>query len=225
LAGALVLLFVTKPGVLHALGIGSDAGNGTAVGWCVPSGLPEPAKVDFEQVRGLRASLGGVIVHAAGGRLAEGIALPSDMWSDDAPQAPSAVVPEHGLWPAGYEIRWRTRRYIVAADVLLFAEAHTAHDFFEAAAGTNCHREASESLASAPPQARNLTWTNPDGFEQNDVFLLRGLRVYRVADVLDEQAIPLSLQGEAEVIDATACRLPAAGCPASVRAGRAQAHG
>jgi hypothetical protein len=225
LAGALALLVGTKAGVLNALGIGTDSAGTGSSAWCIPSGSHEPARVDLEQVGALRKSLGGVLRHPAGGRLAEGVVSPDDVWSDDAPQSPSSMVAPGGLWPAGYEIRWLTRRYTVVADVFVFTTERAARKFFEEAAGTSCHREGSESPASTPPGGRNLTWTNPDGVEQSDVFFMRGRWVYRMSDVLDTNAIPLSPQGEAEVLDARACRMPDAECPAAAKDGAVQAQG
>jgi hypothetical protein len=141
------------------------------------------------------------------------------MWSDDSPLQPRSARSADGPWPAGYELRWWTRNYDVVADVLVFSAARQAREFFEDAASTDCHRAGRQRPARWPPLARNLAWVNPDDAKEDDVFLLRGRRVYRVAAVRLEGAPAMTAQAEqrvgADVVDALACALPRAGCTAS----------
>ncbi len=141
---------------------------------------------------------------------------PEDMWSDDLPLRLSSSRLADGLWPAGYEMRWWTRDYDVGADALMFPGVRQAREFFEEAASADCHRAGTQQPALLPPQARNLAWVNPDGAKEDDVFLLRGRRVYRVVAVRLQGAPAMAAQAERQVgvefVDTLACSLPGAGC-------------
>jgi hypothetical protein len=100
------------------------------------------------------------------------------------PGAARLTLGGRALAGGGYEVRWWTRDYDLVTDVLVFATAHQARELFEEAASTDCHRSGLQQSTLFPPGARNLAWVNPDGAKQDDVFLLRGLRVYRVTAVL-----------------------------------------
>ena len=111
---------------------------------------------------------------------------------------------------------WAPNGDDVVADVFLFAGNHDAAAFFSRAASVRCHRAATARAAARPPRARNLIWTNPDGPTQQDLFLLRGPLVYRIAAVRSGRGHghPPSVEREIAVssIDALACELPDAGC-------------
>ena len=102
-------------------------------------------------------------------------------WSDEEP-APPATLPA-ARRPAGYEMRWwAPNGDDVVADVLVFASDAQARRYLLLASSAHCREQASHGLAAHPPLARNLSWLNPDGALQADVFFARGSRVYRVAD-------------------------------------------
>jgi hypothetical protein len=167
----------------------------------------------------LRASVLAVMAPLARSRYAFGSVSPEDAWSDELPQAlssPSAG----GSWPASYEMRsWVTDPQLapqhddIVADVFQFADREHARQFFAGASVARCHRKGTSPHASQPPQARDLVWINPDGVTQEDVFLLRGRRVYRVSNVRPP-AHPSSHQQQtgARRVDALACGLPDAQC-------------
>ena len=187
LAVLLVCLAVAATGLLASRTRASSApGEGPAqanVG-CSLGPLPPLAKVDFQQLVDLRAGLLGVMAEVGGRRYVGGTVTPDDMWSDDPPQPLSSLRSSDGRWPGGYEIRqWAPTGDDTAADVLLFTSASQAGMFFDEAASARCHRAAEVMSAPSPPAARNLVWVNPDGPTEEDVFVLRGRRLYRVVDV------------------------------------------
>jgi hypothetical protein len=175
--------------------------------------------VGRDELLELCAGLLAVFTFSGGRGYTGGVVTPEDMWSDDSPLQPRSARSADGLWPAGYELRWWTRDYDVVADVLVFPAARQAREFFEDAASTDCHRAGRQRSARWSPLARNLAWVNPDDAKEDDVFLLRGRRVYRVAAVRLEGAPAMTAQAEqrvgADVVDALACALPRAGCTAS----------
>jgi hypothetical protein len=206
--------------VLDALGLGGGGSTEKAVSWCIPRSLPTAAIVGPGELLDLRAGVSAVTPED-GRRYASGVALPEDMWSDGGPTTLNASRMAGGRWPAGYELRWWTRDYDTVADVVMFSNARQAGEFFQEAAGTRCRRAGRSYSTVFAPQARDLTWTNPDSVKQSDTFLLRGRRVYRIAAVSLVDATPVGQRADLAFTEALACRLPGAGCgKASTVAGR-----
>jgi hypothetical protein len=220
LGATVALLLGTRTNLLGAVGIGggSRIAEGAST-WCAPHGLSAPADADLEELVALRAALLRVFTLYGGRWYAGGIVTPEDMWSDDPPLRLRASRLADGRWPAGYEMRWWTLDYDVAADVLVFGGSRQAHEFFQVAASTECHHDGVLLPALSPPGARNLAWVNPDRARQSDVFLLRGSRVYRIVVVRLQGAPAETAQAErragARLLDALACVLPDAQCGAS----------
>jgi uncharacterized RDD family membrane protein YckC len=187
----------------------------SAESWCVPRSLPAVEQIDLQGLRALRRSLLGVVYRVGTPRYAWGTIGPENMWSDNSPQRLVASGSARGLFSAGYETRqWAANRDDIATDVLQFASPRTARQFFLQAASVNCHRHGVQTLVRSPARALNLTWLNPDGFWQHDVFLLRGQRVYRVVDVRGEATHSRRLEEQAgrAIVNALVCGLPQAGC-------------
>jgi hypothetical protein len=166
----------------------------------------------------LRLSVLALMKPLARSRYAWGIVQASDAWTDDLPESLRASARD-GLWPASFEMRsWTTDPQLapalddVSADALQFADPAQAREFFGQATSPHCHRDGSESPTAEPPQARNLTWINPDNAAQEDVFLLRGDRVYRVSNVRPAGA---DKQVGVARVNALACALAQAKCRAS----------
>ncbi len=184
--------------------------------WCAPRGLPTLATADRHELVRLRDGLLRLFEGTGGSGYTGGVVSPEDMWSDNSPLGASASRLAGGKWPTGYEVRWWTRRYDLVADVLVFGTSHRALAFFKRAASTDCHRDGVQQRAPWPPQARNLAWLNPDDAKQNDAFLLRGRRVYRVAAVRLNDAPKETAQAQRRVgtklVDLLACILPGADC-------------
>ncbi|HET8814525.1 MAG TPA: hypothetical protein VFM51_06180 [Solirubrobacterales bacterium] len=112
----------------------------------------------------------------------EGTVGPLSAWTDSEPVKLTANPDEEV--EAGYEMRWWVPSgHDVLADVLVFADAGSAHDFVTRAASVRCRQEATAQPAPFPHGGRNLEWRNPLGWMQQDLFLARGPRVYRLTVV------------------------------------------
>jgi hypothetical protein len=211
LAATVVALLGTNT---SAFSTGGGSSGGARPG-CIPATVPALASVRLDGIKELRADLLRVMT-PIGPRYEWGTVSPASAWSDNSPQK----LPQSGLttnrWPGSYEMRaWARDRDDVVADVFLFADAHQARRFFDRAASVQCHRDGKAQPASQPPQARNLIWVNPEGFTQEDVFVLQGPRVYRIAEVRPERpSVPPSVEQRAglSAVDALACSLSGAGC-------------
>ncbi len=217
LVAAIVSLLGTRTSLLDNIGVGgSGSAQGASPSWCAPRGLPTLASTDRRELLQLRDGLLRVFAVTGGSGYNGGVVSPEDMWSDNSPSGASASRLAQGKWPAGYEVRWWTRYYDLVADVLVFGTPHQALAFFKQAAGADCHRNGAQQRAPWPPQALNLAWVNPDRAKQNDVFLLRGRHVYRVAAVrLDDapkETARLQRRTGAKLTDLLACVLPGADC-------------
>jgi hypothetical protein len=219
LGAAIVVLLGMRTSLQGAVGIGGGGSVEGASTWCAPRGLPAPASADLSELLELRAGLLKVFTFSGGRGYSGGVVTPEDMWSDDSPLGSRSSRSADGLWPAGYEVRWWTRDYDLVADVLVLRTARQAGKLFAEAASADCHRAGAQRPARLPPQGRNLAWVNPDQARQNDVFLLRGRRLYRIAAVRLDSAPAETARAErragAELADTLACILPGAGCMAS----------
>jgi hypothetical protein len=145
----------------------------------------------------------------------QGVVASVVAWSDGEPGMHEAL-PPGPVDPAGYEMRWwMPNGDDVAADVMVFASTNDAHIFFIRASSPRCRVAGSALATFFPPGGQNLAWRNPDGFAQEDLFLLRGRRVYRVVVVKAGTGASAS-RGERiaafSLIDALACALPRAAC-------------
>jgi len=194
----------------------SANGESQTAHWCVPSRLPELATVDLDHLARLRAALLPVMEPIGRRRYAWGTIGPENMWSDNAPQKIASAQAGAGRWLAGFEMRtWAPGGDDIAASVLEFTTPEEAGGFFEQATGTRCHQAGKATTALSPPQARNLVWINPDGPTEEDVFLRRGPRVYRLADVRGRSKVDSALSEERaglSIVDRMACSIPDAGC-------------
>ena len=199
-----------------------STGNGgaTASASCVPT-TPPLESVPLGTIADLRAELRTVMAPLALNPYAWGIVSPDGAWLDNTPLNLHASQLTDQRWPASYEIRSWTpdpqlapRQDDVAADVFMFASPGQARRFFTEASGARCHRDGVERPTSRPPQGRDLTWVNPDGVAQDDVFLLRGRRVYRVTVVRPQVRMTTAPERQAgtALANGLACALPGAGC-------------
>lgn len=191
---------------------------------CPVAHAPAVVTVDPAQLAGLKRDLERVIavyaaVVPADRGLApyeQGVVTSRVAWTDMEPG--NAGVPRSGPQPGGFEMRWLTSaRDNVVADAFLFADASQAEEYLELATSVGCRSSASQQPADLPPEGRYLEWSNPLSYAQQDVFLRRGRRVYRVAVV---QAGVGSLVSEPvrargfDLVSTLACGLPGAGCAA-----------
>jgi hypothetical protein len=185
-------------------------------------GAPVVRQVAPGKLSPLREQLARLVPQRVARLYEEGTVLAASAWTDEEP-APPAVSPT-ALRPAGYEMRWwAPNGDDVVADVLVFADAAHAQRFLSLASSARCRRKASPQGAASPPLARNLSWLNPEGAAQADVYMARGERVYRIADAPAGQATgniqPESLARAMLTIDTLACLLPGARCSVGSKSG------
>jgi hypothetical protein len=203
-------------GLVAYLALHGPSGGSRRASACVGQhGAPEVERVAPGKLSPLREQLARLVPQRAARLYEEGTVLAASAWTDEEP-APPAVSPT-ALRPAGYEMRWwAPNGDDVVADVLVFADATRAQRFLALASGTRCRARASQQGAPSPPLGRNLSWLNPDGAAQADVYFARGERVYRIADAPAGQASgpirPGSLSRALLTIDTLACLLPGAHC-------------
>jgi hypothetical protein len=215
---ALLLAVLAGLIVYFAIGqswrLGLGGGDDAAVD-CPSAHAPALAGVDRAQLLGMRRELRAIVPHAAGHLYEQGPVEPGYMWSDGEPGT-SASLPPGPRHPGGYELRWWLHDGDdVVVDALVFADPGRARGFFEKASSPRCRSEATTADASLPPEGRNLVWRNPDGFAQEDLFMLRGRRVYRVAVVLadlGDLVSPVARHLGFTLVNRLACSLPDSAC-------------
>jgi hypothetical protein len=197
---------------LIALAACGGAARATA---CV-TGAPEVPRVAAAALGSLRASVARVLPERVARLYEEGTIVSGDAWSEDEP-APPAVSASADR-PGGYEMRWwAPDGDEVLADVFALGSAASAQRFLALAASPRCRRDAHERAAVRPPLARALAWINPRGAAEADVYMVRGTRVYLVADIPAGQPPTTpggtaTLAGAFAAIEVLACLLPGARC-------------
>ncbi len=191
------------------------AGVGPGALACSPPAAPPVQQVAPAALGPLREAVARVLPQRLGRLYEEGTVLSLDAWRDGDPSAPP--VQRSASRSAAYEMRWwAPNNDDVVADVFSFRTGQLAARFLAQATTPHCREHAHAPLAAGPPRARNLTWVNPDGVAEADVFIQRGARVYRVADVPAGQtsgsAGRFDLRHALVTIDTLACLLPQAHC-------------
>lgn len=200
-------------------------GAGAAARSCPIDEAPVLAAVGPARLAGFKRDLEGMIA----GREArfpeekgltpyeQGVIIAAAAWTDMEPG--NGGVPSSGQQPGGFEMRWWTvGRDDVVGDVFLFENAADAKEYLALATSPKCRSKASQRAALFPPGAHNLEWSNPFSYAQQDVYLKRGPRVYRVSVV--QPAVhatvgaAMRLQGF-HLVNELACDLPGAGCGSS----------
>jgi hypothetical protein len=214
----LVLLAVLAGLGVYAARSWSGFGGGSPVATeCPQDEAPVVQTVGREQVRALRAGVRGVVYFAPGIEpYEEGPAAASYAWSDGEPGSHGSV-PAAPRQPGGWEVRWwMPTRDDVVADAFIFAGEGEARDFLRRATSARCRTAARSVSAPYPPGGRNLGWRNPEGLAQEDLYLRRGRRVYRISVVrpgADGRASRAERHLGFEIANALGCGLPGAGCP------------
>jgi hypothetical protein len=218
LAGLSVGFLAIRTNVLRPVG----ERIGVTAAACPTSGAPEVVRVPVRALPALGRPLASLL---PGGRvrLYESGAVPASvLWTDDSPTPPGGLGRPGDPAPAGYEARWwyrpgDTGEDDVAADVLELRSASAARDLAARAASTRCRRDAGSTPALVQPQARMLSWVNPDNAAQWNVIFARGRFVYSV-DVVPPaprgRVAPRAFERRhARVLaQVLACELPGAGC-------------
>lgn len=218
LIGVLLVLAsyaVTRWNKIHAAG-GESAGAVFSAAPCPPAEPPSLSTVSRKELLHLRDDIGRITSFSTRLRPYEqGTVGSSVAWSDAEPDASSALSLGRRV-PGGYEMRWwMPNGDDVVVDGFIFASAKVAHIYFEQAAADDCRRDASTREAPFPADARNLSWVNPDAYSQQDLFVHRGRRVYRVAVVkagVDDSITPAARTEAFTLINVLARMLPRVGC-------------
>ncbi|MHB8533054.1 MAG: hypothetical protein ACYDC2_10075, partial [Solirubrobacteraceae bacterium] len=213
----LVLLAAVACAAIAYLGFGTG-GAGRAQGGlaCAPPPPPPVEQTGPTALGPLRAAVARVLPQRVGRLYEEGTVLPVDAWRDGDPSAPAVL--RTAKRPAAYELRWwAPNNDDIVADVFTFSSTAGAARFLAEAASPRCRaRGRTPAARIGPPQGRNVTWVNPDAVAEADVFIRRGVRVYRVADVPAGQgqrgAGQFDLSHALVTIDTLACLLPQAHC-------------
>jgi hypothetical protein len=202
------------------LGTGGSGPRAELTGACVGQGVPQVLRLSPGDLGRLRAAVARVLPDRVGHLYEEGTIVSSEAWTDADPSGPAVDPGERRA--GGYEMRWwAPNGDDLVADVLLFASPRAAERFVQLASAPRCGQSSLVGIASRPPLARNLAWTNPDGVAEADVFLARGSRVYRVADapagqVRGQLASP-GVSRALRSVDTLACLLPNAHCSSANR--------
>ncbi len=218
------MLLAALVGVALAWKLGPFQGGGNVAAGesCPIDRAPSLAAVEPDRLAGFRQDLEQMIAAredlapSAGGRhpYEEGVVSAGVAWTDMEPG--KAGVPATGPQPGGFEMRWWTRgRQDLVGDVLLFDDDDAAAEYLELATDPECRRHVSWHKTTLPPGGRNLQWSNPERYAQQDVFLRRGRRVYRVSVVQPAvgSTVPDSTRSAGFLlVDEVACGLPAAAC-------------
>jgi hypothetical protein len=183
---------------------------------CPIAGAPSVIDISRSRLAGLRRDIRRVISLEPGLRPYElGTSSSLAAWSDAEPGTSSAL-PDGPDIPGGYEMRWWMRnRDDLVADAWVFAGTGQAHDFLVRASSVRCRTASTAVAASFPSGGRDLEWRNPEGYVQEDVFLLRGRRVYRVSVVVagaGGSATAAKRKAAFLLVNDLACTLPGAGC-------------
>jgi hypothetical protein len=178
-------------------------------------GAPEVRRVSASYLSGLRESVARAVPERLARLYEEGTIGSSSAWNDEEPSPPT--VSPAAKRPAGYEMRWwAPNGDDIAADVLSFSSTREAERYFDLAGSESCRVHARRHPPAGPPRVSNLTWLNPDGAAEADVYMRRGSRVYRIADAPAGQHHGTvragALTRTVATIDALACLLPGAHC-------------
>lgn len=203
-------------GVLAALAVYvAIPGSGHPQGVACGAGAPEVTSVAPSVIAGLREDVARLVPQRTARLYEEGTVRAAAAWSDEQPSPPPVVAGSRQ--PAGYEMRWwAPNGDDLVADELVFASEAAAARYVRLAASSRCRTQSDSEPATRPPQGTDLSWRNPEGVAQADVYFARHDRVFRVADAPARQrggvAAPGALQGAFLTIDTLACLLPHAGC-------------
>ncbi len=211
-----VLLGVLAALVVFLLVRGGSSTPSVSVAACAnEKAAPEVRRVGPAALSPLREELDRLVPDRIARLYEEGTVHARAAWSDSEPSPPS--VSPAALRPDAYEMRWwAPNGDDVVGDIFVFADAAAARRYLDLATSTSCRTKASRAPGTTTPGAVNLSWLNPDGAAQADVYFARGPRVYRLADAPAGQRgggiRPGSLARAFATLDVLGCLLPHSGC-------------
>lgn len=185
---------------------------------CNGSSAPAVRTVAPAALSPLRQSLARVLPQRIGRLYEEGTVSARTPWVDALPAQPAVIA--SAPRPDAYEMRWwAPNGDDVGADVFVFASPAQAQRFLALAAAPGCRDAGRAQDALRPALARELSWLNPDSAAEGDIFLARGSRVYRIADVPAGQRGSRAALSQIPfaTLEALACLLPGAHCSLETR--------
>lgn len=222
----LLLLLILGGLIAYAAtqGFWAEGGGGEAAvagpSGCPGAPAPAPRTIGLEQLGQLREGISSEAVFGVHlDSYEQGFVSTAAAFSDQEPTMQPINNAEEGV-EAGYEVRWWTpSRHDVVADVWLFEDSGSAEDFVDRATSPRCRTAATAAAARAPAGGRNLEWRNPYGFMQQDLYLARGPRVYRLAVVApgsQESPTAAERRDGFRLVDALGCELVGLACGSHV---------
>ncbi len=222
LAALLLYIVVDKPH-FFATGVTNSEISATGI-WargCPSNDAPQAEQINRTQLPELRTATNRVMRGRHGRVYEVGIVNADVVWSDSSPQPGTVAFRMASRVPAAYEMRWwAPNKDDVVADIFVFLRSNEARNFFDRASSPRCRMGSSSGEVIRPLNARDLAWVNPDQALEQDVFLVRGRRVYRIADVppaspyLRNKTVQ-GLGATFDIINELGCGLPLSGCKPS----------
>lgn len=213
LAGLAAYAVTQRP---WALGGDEESAAAAALSNCPSATTPQLQTVDLDRLDRLRDGITAQAVFGAElHSYEEGFVGTAAAFSDQEPTMQPISTSDQGV-EAGYEIRWWTpSRHDVVADVWLFEDAGSAEEFVDRATSRRCRVSARETMAPVPKGGVDLEWRNPFGFMQQDLYLARGPRVYRLSVVVpgapDHPVASVRREGF-KLVNALGCELLGLSC-------------
>ena len=212
--GALLCVLAGVAAYLIARG-GSSSTTPSAMACANETAAPKVRQVGPSEVSPLREEVERLVPDRIARLYEEGTVTARVAWNDSEPSPPP--VSPAARRPDAYEMRWwAPNGDDLVGDVFVFANRAAAQRYLSLATSTSCRRKSTRSPGTRTPGAVNLSWLNPDGAAQADVYFARGSRVYRLADApagqRDGEIRVGSLARAFATLDVLGCLLPHAGC-------------
>ncbi len=227
LIGALlVALWFLVPRLLSGGILGGERHGDAAVAtsndeWapgCPARGVPPVESVRPAYLASLRVEVEETMHGRHGALYGTGVVDSEEPWSDSEPQQHFISRSKDGRIPGAFEMRWwAPNGDDIVADAFDFGTTQQAQDFFARAASQRCRDAGEQTMVPSPVGARDIAWINPDDARQVDVYLIRGRRVYRIADAPRNEGGLQTAAGRqtSEIVNQLACSLADSGCARS----------
>ncbi len=185
---------------------------------CPARGVPPVESVRPAYLASLRVEVAETMHGRHGALYGAGVVDSEEPWSDSEPQRHFISRSKDGRIPGAFEIRWwAPNGDDIVVDAFAFGTTQQAQDFFARAASQRCRDAGEQTTVSSPVGAKDVAWINPEDARQVDVYLIRGRRVYRIADASRNEGGLQTAAGRqaSEIVNQLACSLADSGCARS----------
>ena len=185
---------------------------------CPARGVPPVESVRPAYLASLRVEVEETMHGRHGALYGTGVVDSEEPWSDSEPQRHFISRSKDGRIPGAFEMRWwAPNGDDIVADAFDFGTTQQAQDFFARAASQRCRDAGEQTMVPSPVGARDIAWINLDDARQVDVYLIRGRRVYRIADAPRNEGGLQTATGRqtSEIVNQLACSLADSGCARS----------